>query len=120
MKKFVIFLVACLAAQNAVAQQRTFSSSEGHQYAHQLNEHGAVLTSEFPVTRFVGKGALSRSITQIEVLYLGKSCDAFSEILGEGTWSWANGGVFVEFDTRRVEFWRQEIPVSSVIADCRQ
>ena len=118
--KFFWGLLVCLTAQAAWAQQRTFASSDGHQYVHEINEHGAVLTSKFPVTRSIGKGALASSFTQIEVLYLGKSCDAFSEVLGDGTWSWANGGVFVSFSARRIEFWRQEIPVSNVIEDCRQ
>ncbi|GAB2715107.1 hypothetical protein GCM10027172_07560 [Halomonas garicola] len=44
------------------------------------------------------------------VIYLGNSCDAFSEKYGRGTWGWANGGVIIQFIDHRVGFPRQESP----------
>lgn len=43
-------------------------------------------------------------------LYLGKNCDAYSPKYGKGTWGWANGGVTVELEKKRIGFPRQDSP----------
>lgn len=87
----------------------TYISDEGHAYGFRQNDSGAVLTSIATVHRPEGTGAGFRFVEEIEVIYLGRSCDAASPRLGQGTWAWANGGFVVEFPTRRIAFPRQEI-----------
>lgn len=113
-----LYLLAGLGASAAMAQGFTYVSGEGHQYRYERNENGAVLTSLYPVARFTGFGAMTRIETGTEVLYLGRDCDAYSKVLGEGNWSWANGGFVVEFDNHRIGFPRQEIEAGQDL-NCR-
>ena len=92
-------VAAGLASGAPAGAELIYTSSEGHQYRYSLNENGAVLESLYPVARFVGSGASTEIVTGIEVLYLGRDCDAFSRVLGKGRWAWANGGFVVLFDT---------------------
>ena len=64
----------------------------GVAYTMKKNQHGVVLKSKKAT------------------LYLGKSCDAYSPQFGKGTWSWANGGVLVELEKKKIGFPRQESP----------
>jgi hypothetical protein len=48
--------------------------------------------------------------SKIATLYLGKNCDAYSPKYGKGTWGWANGGVTVELEKKRIGFPRQDSP----------
>jgi hypothetical protein len=43
------------------------------------------------------------------ILYLGRSCDAFSKAHGKGSWCWANGGFAAQFKDYRFGFPRQEL-----------
>lgn len=104
-----VALSLVLFATGAVAEDWIYISGEGHQYQYARNANGAVLTSLYPVARFTGTGALTQVETGIETLYLGRDCDAFAKVLGEGTWAWANGGFVVEFGGHRIGFPRQEI-----------
>ncbi len=107
-------MVMVVSAVAAKAQEPiVFVSSEGHQYRYELNDNGAVLTSLYPVARFLGTGAMTRIETGTETLYLGRHCDAFSKHLGDGSWSWANGGFVVEFGGRKIGFPRQEIDANN-------
>ncbi len=84
------------------------------------NEHGSILTSSGLRYEWIGMGAYS-TIRQIQdrkrfkkvVLYLGRSCDAYSKVYGKGTWFWANGGFVVEFKNERFSFSRQELDIAS-------
>ena len=113
-------LVAVLAMPGSGMAQSGFVyvSSEGHQYRHSLNPNGAVLNSLYPVARFTGTGASTRVVTGTETLFLGRDCDAFSEVLGNGTWSWANGGFVVVFGQKSIGFPRQEIDANNGL-NCR-
>lgn len=82
-------------------------SSDGHSYQVTCNESGFILTSTYPVSRFIENGVLSTVREGIETIYLGKSCDAFTEAYGAGTWGFANGGYAVSFEDYRVGFPRQ-------------
>lgn len=105
----VAILLAMIWGTTAVAQEIVYISGEGHQYRLSRNENGAVLQSLYPVARFTGSGAEMQVETGSETLYLGRDCDAFSKVLGQGTWSWANGGFVIEFGSHRIGFPRQEI-----------
>ncbi len=111
----LLLLGATLSALVFTAAQAGFVyvSNEGHRYGHQLNANGAVLTSLFPVARFTGTGAATQVITETEILYLGRNCDAFSKVLGNGRWGWANGGFVVEFPGKSISFPRQEIDANN-------
>ena len=104
-------LLILLFCSPAVAQDAPrYVSAEGHTYEYSLNDHGGVLTSVWPVARFLGFGAGTTVERGTETIYLGRDCDAFSEHLGYGTWGWANGGFGVEFDDgAEVGFPRQEL-----------
>lgn len=84
------------------------------------NKHGVILRSTGVQYEWVGMG-VNTSIEKIEgaprlpeiVLYLGKSCDAYSEIYGEGTWGWANGGFVITFKNETFGFGRQELSIDT-------
>ena len=109
-KASAIFLVLAFPAVTAAQDgdvHRAFSA-DGHAYNVTCNENGFVLTSVYPVFRFIENGALSTIEEGIEVLYLGKSCDAFTQTFGKGEWGWANGGYLATFDRFSIGFPRQE------------
>lgn len=83
-------------------------SGDGHAYEVSCNENGFVLTSLYPVFRFIENGAASTIEEGIETIYLGRSCDAFTKTFGEGQWGWANGGFIATFDRFSIGFPRQE------------
>lgn len=83
-------------------------SSDGHSYAVTCNENGFMLISTYPVSRFIENGVFSTVREGIETIYLGKSCDAYTEAYGDGTWGLANGGYAISFDDYRIGFPRQE------------
>jgi len=87
-----------------------YVSSEAHAYRMSCNKDGYILTSSYPVFRFVEGGAMSRIETlDPEKIYLGRSCDASHKVLGRGEWCWANGGFRASFGGRVIGFPRQEI-----------
>ena len=111
---FLGLAVAIALPFAALAQSDwVYVSNEGHQYILTMNQNGAVLESLYPVARFSGMGAMTQIITGTETLYLGRDCDAFSKVLGPGSWAWANGGFVVEFDAQPIWFPRQEIDMSN-------
>jgi len=101
-------LVLSVAATAGHAQF-TRTSAAGHDYAMTCNESGYVLRSVNPVSRFVGQGADTTLVRGTEVIYLGRSCDAFSKVLGGGTWCWANGGFLIGLAGSEIGFPRQEL-----------
>jgi hypothetical protein len=105
--------IAISFAAPAFAGDLLYFSADGHQYRYSNNENGAVLQSVNPISRFKGQGAATEIVTGTETIYLGKSCDAYSEFFGSGTWGWANGGFIIDFQKGAVRFPRQEIDVPS-------
>ena len=103
----------CLAAALATAghaQDLDRVSSAGHSYIVDCNEDGYVLTSRYPVGRFLGStGASTRVEVETETLYLGRSCDAFHPKFGQGQWERSNGGFVLEFNNLRIGFPRQDL-----------
>lgn len=97
-----IFLASALNAQ-------AYVSGEGHFYTLTCNASGYVLTSQAPVGRFFGSGAMMTVTEEPETLYLGQSCDAVRTGWSGGKWCWANGGFTVEFSEYRISFPRQEL-----------
>ncbi len=91
----------------------TFAShayvADGHEYTLQCNDDGYVLASRYPVTRTIGQGHDMRAASGIERLYLGRSCDAYHKLLGEGQWCRGNGGFVATFPQHRFGFPRQEL-----------
>lgn len=112
MKRMFASFFAVMLAGAAPAQSLQYLSSDGAVFAFEENRHGAVLTSIEPLedALFVN-GMNTPSIEPGDVLYLGRSCDAFSKNLGDGSWSWTNGGFIVEFSTVRVAFPGQAIDI---------
>lgn len=52
---------------------------------------------------------------------MGKTCDAYHKLFGEGEWCWANGGFFAKFNDHEFVFGRQELfcdPEPSYSGDC--
>lgn len=106
-RALAVILVAILLGNPVTAYERI--SASGHVYEMSCNSSGYVLTSKYPVARWFGQGADTRTETRIEKLFLGKSCDAFHPQLGGGRWCWANGGFKVDFADLTVGFPRQEL-----------
>ena len=66
-------------------------------------------TPERPIARpnrFAQSGANQIFIRETEVNYLGRTCDAAVQQLGEGSWCWGNGGFMVELVDQTLGFDR--------------
>ena len=100
------FLVAALLPFSAYA----YISSDGDEFTVKYNSSGAVLTS-IHRKHFIENNASGRIISKRLVIYIGVSCDAFSENYGDGTWEWANGGFVIHFQSKDFGFPRQEIDI---------
>jgi hypothetical protein len=83
---------------------------DNHSWSISCNSSGYELKSRDPVTRFIEAGAGSTVSDGIETLYLGRACDAQHNVLGKGSWCWANGGFRAEFENgASIGFPRQEL-----------
>ena len=112
------FSAALLMPLAALVQDGGYISNFGDEYSLEQNANGAVLRSRYPKAWFIEGGANSRVEHGIDVIYLGKSCDAEHPIWGQGKWWWANGGFGVDLDGLNYRFPRQEIDIPGS-ADCR-
>lgn len=112
MKVVCVFLAVGaigIALPHPVQAQNARVSAQGHTYEVTTNSHGAVLTSRYPVVRL--PEGLRLGFDGIEILYLGRDCDAYSDRFGAGSWEWANGGFSVIFADETIGFPRQDHPV---------
>ena len=91
----------------------TFISNDGHQFKLQTSEGGVILKSLYPVARYTGMGARMKIIVGIESHFLGRDCDAFSKVLGPGTWASRNGAIMIEYSSYSIWFPRQELEMNS-------
>lgn len=64
--------------------------------------------TEFSLTR-TENGVLLKS--KHVSIYLDRTCAASSAHYGKGVWGWANGGVLITFEKRRIGFPRQDSPL---------
>jgi len=109
--------LTALATTSQAEVEGDYISLAGHQYTHALADDGTVsLTSLYPVARFTGFGASMEVIMGTESLYLGRNCDAYSKVMGEGKWSESNGGFRLEFDDLTIIFPRQEIETAEDVS----
>ncbi len=113
MRYLTVVMGLALAGPGA-AQGGTFLSADGSEFEFEKNRHGAVLTSVEPQSQsvFAGAGATPR-FSPGEVLYLGRSCDAFTRQFGDGTWNATEDGVLVEFGPVRLAFPGQDMDITS-------
>lgn len=113
MIRVLLSIVAIFMSGAAGAQTTQYLSTDGALFAFEKNQHGAVLTSVEPKDApLIVNDAGAPRIDVGDVLYLGRSCDAFSQEFGDGSWSWTNGGFIVEFPGIRVAFPGQAIDVA--------
>ena len=91
-------MLAALLTSPAYAEVEPVSSS-GDIYTFSENVNGFVLTSKYPKSRFIEQGASSYFVDGPDVFYFGRSCDAFHELFGNGSWSWANAGYGAQFES---------------------
>jgi len=90
-----------------------YLSSDGDEYTISYNKHGAVLTS-VNEKHFMENNASGRVSSKKLNLYLGKDCDAFSDVYGRGSWEWANGGFVIHFQNKSFRFPRQEVDIPNM------
>ena len=112
MRSLVAFplLMACIVSPVMGEEPFFYISGAGHAYTLDCNRNGYVLTSVNPIGRRVGEvGASIQTIYDTETIYLGVSCDAYSELLGAGEWLWGNGGFIVDFGDLEIGFPRYEL-----------
>jgi hypothetical protein len=103
-------LSLCLAAPAAAQDEMLYYSADGDIYVLALNENGAVLTSKYPKAWFTGQGADFDIDVRHSIFYFGKSCDAYHDVYGEGTWGWSNFVFGAHFENRyTLLFPRQEL-----------
>ncbi|MBI1220300.1 MAG: hypothetical protein GC186_17335 [Rhodobacteraceae bacterium] len=120
MKNVSIFLLLAVPVAFPLhAASRTVVSSEGDTYYATENANGGILTSKYPRPRYIEQGAASHVIDGKEVIYFGRSCDAFTKAYSVGTWGWANGGFVATFNNgARIGFPRQDPPWDDLL-QCR-
>lgn len=113
-KNFILLLVIIVNSSVfglAYSKQYPYTSDEGHEYFPTITKTGITLTSTTKVSRFIGYGASTDIVKQIEVIQLKKNCSAYNNLFGVGYWGWANGGFWVKFPKSKKSFMfgRQEI-----------
>lgn len=64
----------------------SYTTIDNMTFQAEYNKHGVVLTSE--------KEYSGSTIT----IYVGKSCDVYSKVHGEGKWDWTNAGCAIHFE----------------------
>jgi hypothetical protein len=107
-----------LLATPALADDAHWISSWGDAYMALENPNGVILTSVYPKFWFVEQGADSYVVDGPDMIFLGKSCDAYHKVFGDGAFSWGNGGFRAEFeDGTVIGFPRQEMPWAGLM-DC--
>ena len=112
MIRVLLSIAAMLLAGAAWAQGTQYLSTDGALFTFEKNQYGAVLTSVAPKDEpLIVMDEPVSPIDVGDVLYLGRSCDAFSQEFGDGSWNWTNGGFIVDFPGLRVAFPGQEIDV---------
>ncbi len=109
MKLACILTAFTMSSMQASAQSANYVSSFGDEYSLATNENGVVLRSIYPKAWFIENGANSHVEKGYDVIYLGKTCDAYHKVFGKGSWDWANGGFRVVFDKILFGFPRQEL-----------
>jgi hypothetical protein len=109
--KYIFVILSGFISQDAHAEATlVLTSSEGHAYRVNCNRNGYVLTSIYPVSRFINGSSGVRVYRGKEIIYLGSSCDSFTNSYGPGKWGWANGGIRVEFSGGEfIGFPKQEL-----------
>ncbi len=111
--------VLSMVASMAAAQDLRFVSTDGDLFAFEENRHGAVLTA-LPSDGAAIIGTPGQRLTRSgDIVYLGRSCDAFSERFGGGSWRWTDGGFIVFFGATRLSFPGQVIDLQTG-QNCRQ
>jgi hypothetical protein len=119
----VVLVVGTTPICGSAESRAAYTSEEGHRYELTCNNSGAVLTSTYPVERFFGEGAGTTVRAGREVIYFGRSCDAFKPSFGTGTWRQSNGAFGADFDQKEFVFPRQELicdaPNELPYCDCR-
>ncbi len=95
-------------ASSLSATVSSYISSDGDEYTMKYNKHGAILTS-INEKHFIENSVSGKMVSKRLKLYLGKDCDAFSEIYGKGSWGWSNSGFQISFQGKRFGFPRQEV-----------
>ncbi len=103
----VFSLGIMLLSSNAFA----YLSSDGDEYTIRYNKNGAILTS-VNKKHYAENNASRRVHSKHLKLYLGKDCDAFSNVYGHGSWEWTNGGFIIHYDEKDFGFPRQEVDIS--------
>ncbi len=93
-----------------VTYLNAYVSSDGDKYTIKYNKHGAILTS-VNTKQFTKNNAGVERVSKRLKLYLGKDCDAYSDIYGKGSWGWANGGFRIDFKNKFFGFPRQEVEI---------
>lgn len=102
----IVSLAIILLSSKAFA----YLSSDGDEFTITYNSHGAILTS-VNKKHFAENDASGVVHAKYLKLYLGKSCDAFSNVYGKGAWEWANGGFTVHYSGKDFSFPRQEVNI---------
>lgn len=112
MRYFLAALLVLLCG-TAIAQDQQLLSADGALFSYQENRHGAVLTALDQSSQAPLLSVPNASVMTVgEVIYLGRSCDAFSRIYGDERWRSAGGSFLVEFQQLRVVFPGQELGIA--------
>lgn len=98
-----------MLSTTSASAQHVHTSASGFEYSITCNSNGYVLTPTNPLHVFADTSVASSVIRGTELIYLGRSCDAFSQTLGGGTWCWANGGFSADLGSTSISFPRQEL-----------
>lgn len=109
MSFLVSLSLALTLSITSASAQNVRTSASSHEYYLTCNSNGYVLTPTNPLHVFADTSVASSIIRGTEIIYLGRSCDAFSQTLGGGKWCWANGGFSADLGSTSISFPRQEL-----------
>lgn len=104
MTRVLVSVFAIFWAGVGLAQNGPFLAHDGTVFSFQENQHGGVFTS-------IG-GTEATALDVGDVLYLGRSCDAYSPEFGDGSWSRTDIGFLVQFSRLSLGFRDQLIDIS--------
>lgn len=118
--RYLLVVIIALIGGAAIAQDQRFLAADGALFTYEKNRHGAVLKSVDPGSEaLIDRADISPQVMPGEVLYLGRSCDAFNERYGDGHWIATDGGFLVQFGGLQVTFPGQQIDVGVAAGRCR-
>ena len=117
--RIATFLAGIVVTAAPVFADGTRISSNGDEYSVSIEADLTTLRSLYPKARFIGVGASTEIVRDHDEFLMMTDCKTYSPFFGYGTWAWANGGFFIDFEDIGFEFPQQDAPIEDETGRCR-